>query len=97
MDKECASLRLSPLTSGRWRLGWKGCCCGWLLLDLLAISRMLCSVAVPGVMLPTVHDLHRNKKNRQGKKWPETLRFPPVLTAPARRERFKLPRHGDIV
>ena len=28
----------------RWRLGWKDCCCCWLWLDLLAISRMLCSV-----------------------------------------------------
>ena len=40
-----------------WRLGWKDCCCGWLLLDLLAISRMLCSVAVLGVMLPTMPEL----------------------------------------
>ena len=29
----------------------------------MAISRMLCSVAVLGVMLPTVPDPHRQKKN----------------------------------
>ena len=29
-----------------WRLGWKDCYCCWLWLDLLAISRMLCAVAV---------------------------------------------------
>ena len=29
-----------------WRLGWKDCCCGWIWLDLVAISRTLCSVAV---------------------------------------------------
>ena len=29
-----------------WRPGWKDCRRGWLLLDLLAIPRMLCSVAV---------------------------------------------------
>ena len=41
-----------------WRPGWKYCSgfCGWLLLDLLSISRMLCSVAVSGVMLPTRPD-----------------------------------------
>ena len=45
-----------------WRLGWKDCCCCWLWLDLLAISRMLCSVAVSGVMLPTVPDLAGKNK-----------------------------------
>ena len=61
------------------RLCWNDCCCGWLWLDPLATSRMLCSVAVWGVMLPTVPDLAgiRKKKNRHGKKWPYTLRFPP--------------------
>ena len=47
-----------------WRFGWKDCCCRWLLLDLLAVSRMLCSVAVLGTMLPTVPDLHRKKKKQ---------------------------------
>ena len=60
-----------------WRLGWKDCCCCWLLLDLLAIPRTHCSVAVSGVMLPTVPGLHRRKKSRHGKKWPNTLRSPP--------------------
>ena len=62
MDKEFAPLRLSPRTSGRWRLGWKDGSCRWLWRVLQAISRMLCSVAVSGVMLPTVPDLHRGKK-----------------------------------
>ena len=58
------------------RLGWKDCCCGWRWLDLLAISRMLCSVAVSGVMLPLMPDLGgRGGGNRHGKKWPYTLRF----------------------
>ena len=65
-----------------WRLGWKDCCCGWLLLDLLEISRMLCSVAVSGVMLPTVPDPHRkNKKQRQA--WKEVARHPPLPAGPA--------------
>ena len=44
-----------------WSLGWKDCCYGWLLLDLLTIWRMLCSIAVSCVMLPTVPDLRRRK------------------------------------
>ena len=40
----------SPWQLLGWRLGWKDCCCCWLLLDLLAISRMLCCVAVSGVL-----------------------------------------------
>ena len=40
-----------------WRLCWKDGYCCWLWLDLLAISRMLCSVAVSGFMLHTVPDL----------------------------------------
>ena len=51
-----------PPISGQWRPGWKDCCCGWLLLDLLEIPTMLCSVAVSGVMLPTVPDLHKKEK-----------------------------------
>ena len=35
------------------------CSCCWLWRVLLAISRMLCSVAVSGVMLPTVPDRSR--------------------------------------
>ena len=42
---------------------------------------------VSGVMLPTVPDLARKKKNRYGKKWPYTLRFLPGL--PTRRERHR--------
>ena len=49
------------------------CCCHWLGRVLLAISRMLCSVAVPGVTLPTVSDLRR--KTRHGLKWPDTHLF----------------------
>ena len=37
-----------------WRPGCKDCCCGWLLLDLLAMSGMLCSVAVSGGTWRTV-------------------------------------------
>ena len=44
-----------------WSLGWKDCCYGWLLLDLLTIWRMHCSIAVSCVMLPTVPDLRRRK------------------------------------
>ena len=48
------------------RRGCKDCCCGWpgLLLDLLAIPPMLCSVAVSGVMLPAVPDLHKTPKKK---------------------------------
>ena len=63
---------LSLPTSGRWRLGWKDCCCCWLSLDLLAISRMLCSVADKGVMLPTVPD--PCKKEKQA--WKEVALHP---------------------
>ena len=60
-----------------WRLCWKDGYCCWLWLDLLAISRMLCSVAVSGVMLHTVPDLEGKKKARRGKKWPYTLSISP--------------------
>ena len=63
-----------------WRLGWKDCCCHWLLLGLLQISRMLCSVAVSGVMLPLCLTFGEGK-NRHGKKWPYTLHFPPSQLA----------------
>ena len=46
---ERGTCALSPWQLLGWRLGLKDCCCCWLLLDLLAISRMLCSVAVSGV------------------------------------------------
>ena len=62
MDKEFASLRFSPPSSGRWRPSWKDCCYGWLWRVLLAIPTMLCSVAVSGVMLPTVPGLDMKKK-----------------------------------
>ena len=76
-----------------WRLGWKDCCCCWLLLDLLAIPTMLCSVAASGVMLPTVPDSHRKKEiNRHGKRWPDTLCSPPGQLA--RRELRASPGGG---
>ena len=47
---------------------------------MLAISRMLCSVAVPDVMLPTVSDLRlrRRKATRHEKKWLDTHAFRPA-------------------
>ena len=65
-----------------WRLGWKDCsgCCCWLWLDLLAISRTLLSVAVSGVMLPTVRDL-AGKKTKQAMK--EVALHPPLSAGPA--------------
>ena len=62
MDLSCCFYHPSWQLLG-WRLGWKDYCCGWLLLDLPAISRMLCSVAVSGVMLPTVSDICRRNKH----------------------------------
>ena len=56
------------------RLGWKDCC--WLLQDHLAISTMLYSFAVSGVMLPTVPDPHRIKK--KGQAWKEVAPHPPL-------------------
>ena len=47
-----------------WRLGWKDCCCGWLLLDLLAISRMLCSASVLGVCCRLCLTLTGKKKKK---------------------------------
>ena len=73
---------LQPWQLLRCRLGWKDCCCHWLWLVLLAISRMLCSVAVYGVNSPTLSDLHR-KKNQA---WKEVaLHSPPSakLAGPA--------------
>ena len=57
-------------------LGWPGkdCCYGWLLLALLPISRMLCSVAVSDITLPTVPDLNRRK---------EVARHPSLSAGPA--------------
>ena len=55
----------------RWRLAKKDYCCSWLLLDLLTVSRLLCSFAVTPswvlccvVMLHTVpgSDLPRRKR-----------------------------------
>ena len=65
--RHCASShRLRGHCSGRWRLGWKDCCCGCLLLNLLAISTRLCSVTVSGVMLLTASDLRKKKKKKSG-------------------------------
>ena len=63
-----------------WRPGWKDCCCGWLWLDLLAISRTLFSVAVSGVILPIVSDLAGKRKNQA---WKEVALLPPLSTGPA--------------
>ena len=56
----------SPLAAARVeaQLRWMDCCCssGWLWLDLLAISRTLCSSAVSGVMLLTLPDFAGKKK-----------------------------------
>ena len=57
------------------RLSWKDCCCCWLWLDLLAISRTLCSEAVSGVMLQNVHDF-AGKKEKQV--WKEVALHPPL-------------------
>ena len=92
MDNESASLRLSPLTSGKWRLGWKDCCCRWLWPVLLAISKE-CSARSPSRVLCcrlcltfTKKNLHRktkNKQNRHGKKWPFAHRFEALSAGPA--------------
>ena len=42
-----------------WMSDWKDCCCGWLWLELLALSRMLCSVAISDILLPTVSNIRR--------------------------------------
>ena len=69
-----AAVSIIPLGScSGGGLARKDCCCGWLLLDLLAISRTLCSAAVSGVCCR----LCRKKKKGHGKKWPGTLRTPP--------------------
>ena len=52
----------------RWRLGWKDCFYGWLLLDLLAISRMLCSIDALCVGCRLCLTLTGKKENRHGKK-----------------------------
>ena len=87
--RHCASShRLRGHCSGRWRLGWKDCCCGCLLLNLLAISTRLCSVTVSGVMLLTASDLRKKKKKSQA--WKEValhLRFPPSRLAVRERQR----------
>ena len=48
-------------------LAGRTCCCRWLWRVLLAISRMLCSAAVSGFVLPTESDLRR-KKRKQARK-----------------------------
>ena len=74
----------SPLAAARV---WKDCCCGWLWLDLLAVSRTLCLVAVSGVMLPTVPDLAGKKKTGMER----SVSTPPAFSwagwRPALRER----------
>ena len=45
------------------------------LVGPVAISIMLCSVAVPDAILQTVSDLAG--KTRHGMEWPDTHRFPP--------------------
>ena len=69
-----------------WGLGWKDCCCHWLLLDLLAISRKLCSVGVSGVMSPTVSDIRRRKKTGMGRSGPTPSTFHQASWLLARRE-----------
>ena len=54
------------------------CCCGWLWLDLLAISRTLCSATVSGAMLPTVPDFAGKKKTGM-----ERSVHPPLSDGPA--------------
>ena len=54
------------------------CCCGWLWLDLLAISRTLCSATVSGAMLPTVPDFAGKKKTGM-----ERSVHPPLSAGPA--------------
>ena len=63
-----------------WRLGWKDCCCGWLLLDLLAISRKRCSVAVSGICCLLCLTL-TGKKIKQARK--EVARHPLLSAGPA--------------
>ena len=71
-----------------WRLSWKDCCCGWLWLDLLVISRTLCSAAVSGVMLPTVPDLAgKLKKRGMERSGPTPSAFRRAGGQPALRER----------
>ena len=62
-----------------WRLSWRDYCCGRLWLDLLAISRTLCSAAFSGVMLPTVPDFAGGKKKGMERR---ALR-PPLSDGPA--------------
>ena len=69
----------APLHLLRWRLGWKDRCCCWLSLDVLAFSRMVCSVAVSGVILQAVPDLRRRKNQA----WKEVATHPPLLAGPA--------------
>ena len=61
-------------------LAERTCCCRWLSLALLAISRMPCSVAVSGVMLPTVPNLRTHTQVRRRKN-PGMERSGPALTA----------------
>ena len=67
-------LAAAPSLLGR-RLGWKDCCCCWLWLDLLATSRMLCSVAASDVMLLTVPDLAGQKTTGMEKSGPTPSAF----------------------
>ena len=54
--------------------GSRGCCCA-----VLAISRMLCSVAVSADMWQTVSDLRRKRQA-----WKEVARHPPFSHRPAK-------------
>ena len=59
-------------------LDGRKCCCRLLWRILLATSRMLCSVAVSGVVLPTVPDLRRRNQA-----WKEVALHPPLSSGPA--------------
>ena len=83
----------------RWRPGCKDGCCGWLGRVLLAMSGMLCSVAVSGGTWPTVaaRPLCRvavslwlpvaAEETQARKQGPDSHRFPPGRLA--RRERHR--------
>ena len=87
----CCSFNHPPRQLLRWRLACKDCYCSWLSLYLLAISALLCSVAVSGVMLPTVPVLCRRQSNRyrMTRKWPCTHR----LAGPAGQARVVQQEH----
>ena len=79
--RDLRSVSIIPLGScSGGGLPGRTCCCRWLSLALLAISRMPCSVAVSGVMLPTVPNLRTHTQVRRRKN-PGMERSGPALTA----------------